>query len=224
MTGQGLAAVFGGASVVVDVSNSPNFEYLTALEFFERSSHNMLAAERAARVGHHVALSVVGTQELWQNGDAATTTAGYFRAKQTQEELISASGMPYSIVHATQFFEFIDGIADSATSGGTVRLPSVLFQPMAADDVAKAVGRVAVGAAVNGVVEVGGPESFRLDELIRRVLAARTDPRHVVTDHSAGYFGIAVATGTLVPENAASLGEIRLDDWLRTSTAKRAAA
>ena len=140
ITGEGLAAALDGASVVVDVSNSPTFEYPAALEFFERSTHNLLAAERAARVGHHVALSVVGTHELWQNGDPTKTTAGYFRAKQTQEEVIAASGIPYSIVHATQFFEFIKSIADQATVGETVHVPPVLLQPMAADDVASGVG------------------------------------------------------------------------------------
>ena len=136
ITGEGLAAALDGASVVVDVSNSPNFEYATALQFFERSTHNLLAADAAANVGHHVALSVVGTKMLSQSSDPETTTAGYFLAKQTQEDLLAASGIPYSIVHATQFFEFIKGIADQATVGDTVRVPAVLFQPMAAEDVA----------------------------------------------------------------------------------------
>jgi uncharacterized protein YbjT (DUF2867 family) len=219
ITGEGLAAALDGASVVVDVSNSPNFEYLTALEFFERSTHNLLAAERAARVGHHVALSVVGTQELWQGGDPSTTTAGYFRAKQTQEDVIEASGIPYSLVHATQFFEFIKGIADQATVGETVRVPPVLFQPMAADDVASRVGDVAVDAPMNGVVEIGGPEQFRFDEPIRRVLAAADDSREVLVDPAAGYYGIAVTERTLVPGDGARLGETRLDDWLRQSAA-----
>jgi uncharacterized protein YbjT (DUF2867 family) len=178
----------------------------------------------AAGVGHHVALSVVGTKTLSEGGDLATTTAGYFRAKLAQEALIEASSIPYSIVHATQFFEFINGIADAATDGGTVRLPPVLFQPMAADDVVTAVGRVALGAPVNGIVEIGGPEQFRFDEVIRRVLAAANDPREVVTDPNAGYFGIAVGERTLVPGDGASLGEIRLDDWLRQSAAAKSAA
>jgi uncharacterized protein YbjT (DUF2867 family) len=219
ITGEGLATALDGASVVVDVSNSPNFEYLTALEFFERSTHNLLSAERAARVGHHVALSVVGTQELWRNGDPTTTTAGYFRAKQTQEDLIAASGIPYSIVHATQFFEFIKGIADQATVGETVRVPAVLFQPMAAEDVATGVGMVAAGVPVNRVVEIGGPEQFRFEEPVRRVLAAAHDLREVLTDPAAGYYGITVSERTLVPGGAAWLGETRLDDWLRHTAA-----
>lgn len=215
ITGEGLAAALDGASVVVDVSNSPDFEYATALEFFETSTRNLLAAEAAAGVGHHVALSVVGTRELSEGGDPWTTTAGYFRAKLVQEALIAASSIPYSIVHATQFFEFIRSIADSATVDGTVRVPSVLFQPMAADDVAAAVGRTAVGAPVNGVREIGGPERFRFDEPVGRVLRAADDPREVVADPAAGYFGIAVGERTLVPGDDATLGEVRLDDWLR---------
>jgi uncharacterized protein YbjT (DUF2867 family) len=221
ITGEGLAAALDGAAVVIDVSNSPNFEYATALEFFERSTHNLLSAERAARVGHHVALSVVGTEKLWQNGDPTTTTAGYFRAKQTQEEVIAASGIPYSIVHATQFFEFIKGIADQATEGETVRVPAVLFQPMAADDVAAGVGRVAVNEPTSGVVEIGGPEQFRFEEPIRRVLAAANDPREVVTDAAAGYYGIPVEERTLVPGDGARLGEIRLDVWVRQTSAEK---
>jgi uncharacterized protein YbjT (DUF2867 family) len=219
ITGEGLAAALAGASVVVDVSNSPNFEYATALPFFERSTHNLLAAEAAARVGHHVALSVVGTKMLSQSGDPETTTAGYFRAKQTQEEIIAASGVRYSIVHATQFFEFIKSIADEATVDGTVRVPAAAFQPMAADDVAAGVARVAAGAPVNGVVEIGGPERFQFDEPVRRVLAATNDPREVVIDSSASYYGIPVGETTLLPGAGAALGQIRLDDWLRQSAA-----
>ncbi len=214
ITGEGLAAALDGASVVVDVSNSPSFDFHPALDFFETSTHNLLAAEAAAGVGHHVALSVVGTKELSEAGDLATTIAGYFRAKQTQEELIAASGLSYSIVHATQFFEFLKSIADSATDGDNVRLPCVQFQPMAADDVAKAVGRVAVGAPVNGVVEVAGPEPFHFDMLIRRFLDATNDPRVVLSDPSARYFGAVVDERTLVPGDGAILGEIRFDDWL----------
>ncbi|MGH2446225.1 MAG: SDR family oxidoreductase [Candidatus Limnocylindria bacterium] len=219
ITGEGVAAALDGASVVVDVSNSPNFEYATALEFFETSTRNLLAAEAEAGVGHHVALSVVGTKPLSEGGDRETTTAGYFLAKLSQEALIQASSIPYTIVHATQFFEFIKSIADSGTEGGTVRVPPVLFQPMAADDVAKAVGRAAASAPVNGIVEVGGPEQLRFDEVIRRVLAAQNDPREVVADSAAGYFGIAVGERTLVPAGGAMLGEIRLDDWLREAAA-----
>ena len=224
ITGDGLAAALDGTSVVVDVSNSPNFEYATALEFFERSTHNQLEAEAAARVGHHIALSVVGTKSLSQSSDPETTTAGYFRAKQTQEDIIAASGIPYSIVHATQFFEFIEGIADASTVDGVVRVPSVMFQPMAAADIASAVGRTATGAPVNGIVEIGGPERFRFDEPIRRVLAALNDPREVVTDSSARYFGIPVGEHTLVPGDGAARGEIRLDAWLSQSAAAKAVA
>jgi uncharacterized protein YbjT (DUF2867 family) len=224
MTGEGLAAALEGASVVVDVSNSPTFDYATALAFFERSTHNLLKAEAAARVGHHVALSVVGTMTLAQASDPETTTAGYFRAKQTQEELIATSGIPHSIVHATQFFEFIKSIADASTVDGVVRVPSVAFQPMAADDIASAVGRTAAGEPVNGIVEIGGPERFPFDEPVRRVLAATNDPREVVTDSGAGYFGIPVGQYTLVPGDAAARGAIRLEDWLSQTAAATATA
>ena len=223
ITGEGLASALDGASVVVDVSNSPNFEYATALQFFERTTHNLLAAEATANVGHHVALSVVGTKTLSQSSDPETTTAGYFRAKQTQEELIAASGIPYSIVHATQFFEFIKSIADASTVEGVVRVPPVAFQPMAADDVASGVGRVAAGAPVNGIVEIGGPERFRFEEPVRSVLAALNDPREVVTDSSAGYYRIPVGELTLVPGDGARLGETRLDDWLRQTAGMKTA-
>jgi uncharacterized protein YbjT (DUF2867 family) len=217
ITGEGLAGALDGAAVVVDVSNSPNFEYATALPFFETSTRNLLAAEAAADVGHHVALSVVGTKELSEGGDPATTTAGYFVAKLSQEQLIRASSIPYSIVHATQFFEFVNSIADDATDGRTVRVPPILLQPMAADDVAAGVARVAVGAPADGIVEIGGPEQLRFEDVVRRVLAAADDPRTVVTDPEAGYFGIAVTERTLVPEEGGSLGRIRLEDWLRQS-------
>ena len=170
-----------GADVVVDVSNSPSFEDAAVLEFFTTATGNLLAAEKAAGVGHHVALSVVGTERM--------ADKGYFKAKSVQEQLIADSGIPYSIVHATQFFEFIKSIAALATDGDTVRLPPVLFQPMASEDVAKAVGRTAVGAPVNGIVEAAGPEQFRMDELVRQALQARNDPRTVITDPDALYFG-----------------------------------
>jgi len=213
ITGEGIAAAMNGASVVVDVSNSPSFEYQAALEFFQTSTRNLQAAETAARVGHHVALSVVGTERL--------SESGYFRAKIAQEALIKASSIPYSIVHATQFFEFIKCIADAATDVNTVRLAPVLFQPMASDDVAKAVGRTAVGAPVHGVIEVGGPEQFRLDGLIRRFLASRDDPREVVADPEAPYFGAMLAERTLVPGEDAMLGETRFDDWLNQSATRK---
>ncbi|MEX2548075.1 MAG: SDR family oxidoreductase [Chloroflexota bacterium] len=210
ITGEGLSAALDGATVVVDVSNSPSFEYAAAREFFETSMRNLQAAEVAARVGHHVCLSVVGTELL--------SESGYFRAKIVQEEMIKASPIPYTIVHASQFFEFINNIADAATEGSTVRLAPVLFQPMAAGDVAKAVERAAVGEPVNGVIETGGPERFRLDELIRRVLADRNDPREVVTDPQARYFGAVLGERTLVPADDAPVGDIRFDDWLGQST------
>ena len=224
LTGEGLAAALEGASMVVDVSNSPNFEYVTALTFFERSTHNLLAAEAAARVGHHVALSVVGTRALSQGADPEATTAGYFRAKLMQEALVQASGIPYSIVHATQFFEFMKSIADEATDGTTVRVPSVAFQPIAADDVASMVRRTATGAPLNGIVEIGGPERVRFDEAIRRALASSDDPREVVTDPDGRYYGIPVGEDTLVPDERATRGEVRLDDWLSRSAAAMTAA
>ena len=206
VTGEGLAEVLKGASVVVDVSNAPSWEDKAVMEFFTTSTRNLLTYEAAAGVGHHVALSVVGTERLLESG--------YFRAKIAQENLIKASSIPYSIVRATQFFEFVKGIADLSTDGNKVRLPSALIQPMAANDVAEAVGRIAVGSPVNGIVEVGGPEQFHLDELVRRDLAARKDPREVVADPHARYYGIKVSERTLVPDNNARLGETRFETWL----------
>ena len=206
LTGEGLAEVLQGASVVVDVSNSPSFEETAVMNFFTTSTRNLLQYEAAAGVRHHVALSVVGTERL--------SESGYFRAKIAQEKLIKESGIPYSIVHATQFFEFVKSIADAATDGTTVRLAPALVQPMAADDVAKAVGRIAVGTPVNGIVEVAGPQQFRLDEVIRQGLRARNDPRTVVADQQARYFGAELGERTLLPGNDARLGEIRFEDWL----------
>jgi uncharacterized protein YbjT (DUF2867 family)/nitrite reductase/ring-hydroxylating ferredoxin subunit len=207
VTGEGLAEALRGASVVVDVSNSPSFEDAAVLKFFETSTRNLLAAEAEARVGHHVALSVVGTDRL--------LASGYFRGKMAQETLIKASSIPYSIVRATQFFEFINGIAGAATDGTTVRLAPVFIQPMAADDVASAVGRTAAGTFLNGTIEIAGPERFRLDEFIRRGLGARNDPREVVSDPRARYFGAELSERTLVAGDDARLGETRLEDWLR---------
>jgi uncharacterized protein YbjT (DUF2867 family) len=207
LTGQGLAEVLQGASVVVDVSNSPSFEEKAVMEFFTRSTGNLLKAAGAAGVTHYVALSVVGTERI--------PGSPYLRAKNAQEELIRGGGIPYSIVHATQFFEFVNRIADEATVGTTVRLPPVLFQPMAADDVARAVGRIAVGAPLNETVDVAGPEQFRFDELIRQGLEARNDPREVVADPHARYFGAELEERSLVPIGEARLGEIRFEDWLR---------
>jgi uncharacterized protein YbjT (DUF2867 family) len=206
LTGEGLAEVLQGASVVVDVSNSPSFEDAAVMEFFTTSTRNLLKAAGAAGVTHYVALSVVGTERL--------SESGYFRAKIAQEQLIRESSIPYSIVHATQFFEFVKNIAAAATDGNIVRLAPVLIQPMAADDVAKAVGRIAVGAPVNGIVEVAGPEQVRLDELIREGLKARQDPREVVADPQSRYFGAMLSERTLVPADNARLGEIRFQEWL----------
>lgn len=209
ITGEGLADVLKDASVVVDVTNSPSWEDAAVLNFFETSTRNLLACEAAAGVGHHVALSVVGTERLLESG--------FFRAKLAQENLIKSSSIPYSIVRATQFFEFVKSIADFSMDGDKVRLPPVLIQPMAADDVASAVGRVAIGSPVNGTTEVAGPEQFRLDELIRRGLAARNDPREVITDSHARYFGINVNERTLIPNDDAQLGDTRFEDWLGRS-------
>jgi len=219
LTGEGLAEVLKGASVVVDVSNSPSFEETEAMKFFTTATNNLIQYEKAAGVRHHVALSVVGTDRLAEKkpSDAEKTIRGYFRAKLMQEKLIAESSIPYSIVHATQFFEFVKSIADASTAGTTVRVAPVLIQPMAADDVASAVGRVAVGPAINGIVEVGGPQQFRLDEFVRQGLSARNDSRTVVADPAAGYFGIEVDERALVPGDNARLGEIRFDTWLKDS-------
>jgi uncharacterized protein YbjT (DUF2867 family) len=211
LTGVGLAEALAGASVVVDVSNSPSFEDAAVLEFFETSTRNILAAEAAADVGHHVALSVVGTERL--------SESGYFRAKMAQERLIRDGSTPYSIVHATQFFEFVTRMAGAAAEGDTVRVAPALVQPVAADDVARAVGRVAVGSPVNGIVEVAGPEQFRLDDLIHRGLSARSDPRQVIADPHARYFGATLSDRTLLPRDDARLGETRFQDWLRQPAA-----
>ncbi len=206
LTGQGLAEVLQGADVVVDVSNSPSFEESAVMEFFTTSTRNLLKHAAAAGVKHYVALSVVGTERI--------PDSPYLRAKNAQETLIKGGGIPYSIVHATQFFEFVNRIADEATVGTTVRLPPVLIQPMAADDVAKAVGRIAVGTPVNGTIEVAGPQTFRFDELIRQGLGARHDAREVVVDPHARYFGAELGERSLIPADDARLGEIRFQEWL----------
>jgi uncharacterized protein YbjT (DUF2867 family) len=206
LTGEGLAQVLKGASVVVDVSNSPSFEDAAVLKFFETSTGNLLRYGAEAGVRHLVALSVVGTNRL--------SESGYFRAKIVQEKLIKGSSIPYSIVHATQFFEFLKSLADISSEGDKVRLPDVLFQPMAADDVAIAVGRVAVSQPVNGTVEIGGPEEFRMNELIRQFLARLNDPREVIADRRARYAGAEVGERTLLPGKDARLGETRFETWL----------
>lgn len=205
LTGEGLAEVLKDASVVVDVSNSPAWEDDAVMNFFRTSTANLLKAEAEAGVTHHVALSVVGTDRLQESG--------YFRAKQAQEDLIKESGMPYSIVHATQFFEFIKGIADISTDGDTVRLAPAKFRPIYSDDVAAAVGRTAVGTPVNGLVEVAGPDVFQLDELIRKALADQNDPRTVVTDPHAPYSGAELQETTLLPGPDAHIAETKLSDW-----------
>ncbi len=212
LTGEGLAEVLEGASVVVDVSNSPSFADAPVMEFFKTSTGNLLTYEAAAGVGHHVALSIVGCDRL--------PDSGYLRAKVAQEKLIKESAIPYSIVRATQFFEFVKSIADSATDGNTVRLPPVRFQPIAADDVASAVARAAMGSPLNGIVEVAGPEQFRFDELIRQGLSARKDPREVIADPHARYFGTELSERSLVPGDDAQLGETRFEDWLSRSASQ----
>lgn len=206
LTGEGLTEVLTGADVVVDVSNSPSFEDDAVMDFFTTSTTNLLRAERQAGVGHHVALSVVGTERLAESG--------YFRAKISQEKLIRESGLPYSIVHATQFFEFVKSIAQAATTGDTVRLSPALIQPIAAEDVATAVGRTAVGAPLNGTAEIAGPEQFGLDELIRTGLAYRGDPRVVVADPDARYFNAHLEERMLLPGADATIFETRFEDWL----------
>jgi uncharacterized protein YbjT (DUF2867 family)/quercetin dioxygenase-like cupin family protein len=221
LTGEGLAEALAGAQVVVDVSNSPSFEDKPALEFFETSGRNLLAAEKTASVRHHVALSVVGTDRLLGSGPGSLS--GYFRAKMAQENLIKASGIPFTIVHATQFFEFVKNIAQSATDGSTIRLSPVLMQPMVSDDVAAAVADVALGEPMNAMVEIAGPDKIRQDELVRQYLTATGDPRKVVTDANAGYYGIKVDDQSLVPGENARIGPTHFRDWLsRTTTQKTA--
>ncbi len=207
VTGEGLAEVLDGASVVVDVSNSPSFEEAAVMQFFTTSTRNLLEHAAAASVGHYVALSIVGTDR--------TPDSPYLRAKDAQERLIKGGAIPYSIVRATQFFEFVSRIADEATVGSTVRVPPALIQPMAADDVAAAVARVAVGAPLNGTIEIAGPRAFRFDDLIRQSLAARNDPREVVVDPRGRYFGAELDERSLVPLGDARLSELRFEEWLQ---------
>ncbi len=213
VTGEGLSDVLAGASVVADLSNSPSFDDGPSMEFFTKSTTNLLAAEAEAGVQHHVALSVVGT-------DFLARQSGYFLAKQAQEDLISAGPIPYTIVHATQFFEFLGFIADSATEGNTVTLPPALCQPMAAADVSKAMANAALGDPVNGIVEVGGPKAYPLPDLIRTVLTAHGDSRDVVSDPAAKYWGVAIEERTLVPDDGATLLDTKLEDWILESSAK----
>jgi uncharacterized protein YbjT (DUF2867 family) len=208
LTGEGLAEVLKGASVVVDVSNSPSWEDAAVLKFFETSTSNLLKFAAAAGVKHLVALSVVGTDQL--------SGSGYFRAKIAQEKLIKGSPIPYSIVRATQFFEFIKSIAEASADGDTIRLAPALIQPIAAEDVAGVVCEVALGPPLNSTVEVAGPEQFHLDELIQRALSAWTDPHKVISDSHAPYFGAELDARTLLPDDGhARLAETRLEEWLR---------
>jgi uncharacterized protein YbjT (DUF2867 family) len=213
ITGEGLAEALAGAQVVVDVANSPSWEDKAVLEFFETSGRNLLAAEAAAGVRHHVALSVVGTDRLLQSG--------YFRAKMAQEDLIKASKIPYTIVRSTQFFEFVNGIAQSATDGQTVRLSPAFVQPIVSDDVAAALVEVTLGAPVNGTIEIAGPERIRLDECVRRFLRAKQDARQVVTDVHARYFGLELNDQSLTPGDNPRIGPTRFEDWLSRSVAQR---
>ena len=210
VTGEGLADALKGASVVVDVTNSPSWQDAAVLKFFETSTSNLVEYGAAAGVGHHIALSVVGTDRLLESG--------FFRAKLVQENLIKGSSRPYSIIRATQFFEFVERIADFSTESNKVRMPPVFFQPMAADDVASSIRRIAMSSPLNATVEIGGPQKFRLDELVRRNLAALKDPREVISDPHSRYYGIEVSETTLVPNDDAQLGETRFEDWLREST------
>jgi uncharacterized protein YbjT (DUF2867 family) len=212
ITGEGLQKGLAGAQVVVDLSNSPSFEDKAVMEFFETSGRNLFAAETAAGVRHHVALSIVGTDRSPDNG--------YFRAKVTQEKLIVASGVPYTIIRATQFMEFLRGIADSSADGNKVKLAPGLFQPIAADDVAPIVAEVALAAPRNGIVEIAGPERAPFDEIVARYLKAVGDSREVVRDPGARYWGGRVEERSLVPLGEARLGRIGLDEWLRRSQAK----
>ena len=206
VTGEGLAQALAGAQVVVDVANAPSWEDKAVLAFFETSGRNLLAAEAVAGVGHHVALSVVGTDRL--------LASGYFRAKMAQENLIKASPIPYTIVRATQFFEFVSGIAQFATEGQTVRLPAAMMQPIVSDDVAAVIAEAALAEPLNGTVELAGPEPIRQDELVRQFLKATGDPRTVITDPKALYYGISVNDQSLTPGDNPRLGPTRFTDWL----------
>jgi uncharacterized protein YbjT (DUF2867 family) len=206
LTGEGLTEALAGADVVVDVSNSPSFEDAAVLEFFDTSTRNILGAETAAGVGYHVALSVVGTERLAESG--------YMRAKIAQERLIKNSSIPYTIVHATQFFEFAARMADEATDGGTVRVPPVLIQPMAADDVAAALCNVTLAAPLNNTIEIAGPQPLPVEDFVRQRLRSAGDQRVVVTDPQARYFGARLSERALLPGDGAQLGPTTFDDWL----------
>ena len=206
ITGEGLTEALTGAQAVLDVTNSPSFEDKAVLEFFETSTRKVLAAEAKTGVGHHVAVSIVGTDQL--------PASGYLRAKVAQEKLIKASSIPYTIVRATQFFEFVGRIADEATSGQAVHLPSVLFQPIFSDDLAANLAKIAVVKPLNGIIEIAGPDAIPFDEVVREYLAAHHDPRTVVTDEQARYFGTTLEKRSLVPGGNALLGSCHFADWL----------
>jgi uncharacterized protein YbjT (DUF2867 family) len=216
LTGEGLAEVLKGASVVVDVSNSPSWEDSAVMNFFETSTRNLLRYEASAGVRHHVALSVVGTERL--------SESGYFRAKIAQEKLIKSGKIPYTIVQATQFFEFLKQLADISFDGKKIRIPDALFQPMAADDVASAVGRTAAGQPINGTIEIGGPQPFRIEDLVRQRLLSFNDSREVVVDPNALYSGARISERTLVPADGAQLCETRFADWLKSFASRPSSA
>jgi uncharacterized protein YbjT (DUF2867 family) len=213
ITGEGLTEALTGAQVVVDVTNSPSFEEKAVLEFFETSTRNVLAAEVKTGVGHHVAVSIVGTDQL--------PASGYLRAKVAQEKLIKPSAIPYTIVRATQFFEFVGRIADDATSGQTVHLPPVLFQPIFSDDLAANLAKIAVSKPLNGTIELAGPDALPFDEIVRQYLVAHHDPRTVVTDEQARYFGTTLEKRSLVPGENALLGSCHFADWLSRTAPQR---
>ncbi|GAB7543849.1 SDR family oxidoreductase [Cupriavidus sp. 8B] len=213
ITGEGLQEAMTGAQVVIDLANSPSFEDKAVLEFFETSGRNLLAAEAAAGVGHHVVLSIVGTDRAPENG--------YFRAKVAQEKLVKASGIPYTVIRSTQFLEFLGGIADASTDGNTVRVAPGLFQPIASDDVAAMVADVAIAAPQNGIVEIAGPERAPFNEIVARYLKAVGDPREVVRDPEARYFGGRVEEHSLVPLGETRLGRIGMDEWICRSRTGR---
>lgn len=212
LTGEGLREALRGARVVVDVANSPSFEDRAVLEFFRTSGRNLLAAEAAAGVGHHVALSVVGTERLAESG--------YFRAKLEQEKLVRGSGIPYTIVHSTQFFEFLGGIAQAATDGSTVRVSPAFVQPIASDDVAAAMAECALGKPVNGVIEIAGPQRVRLADLVQRLFTRTSDPRTVISDPQARYFGAVLQDDTLVPKGSSRIGKLGFDAWFALPKAR----
>jgi uncharacterized protein YbjT (DUF2867 family) len=212
ITGEGLAGALAGAEVVVDVANSPSFEDRAVLEFFETSGHNLLAAEAVAGVKHHIALSVVGTDRLQQSG--------YFRAKQAQENLIKQAGIPYTIVHSTQFLEFLSGIAVAATEGNSVRLSPAAIQPISSEDVADVMADVTLGAPLNGIIEIAGPEKFSLSDLVQQYLTKNQDPRQVVADPHARYYGAEINDQSLVPGPNPRLGNITFETWYATQLQK----